>query len=277
MEMVVSLIAALSVMLLLFYVYRIWDRYRSQFTHSAKLSLDNLFFFVDPQQLFFANVGMVLVVPVFVFFATGAIPVAIGAAILMFFLPGLVYRYLKRRRLDKLLEQMPDALNMMAGAMRSGGSLAMAMDLIVEETPPPFSQEISLVLREQKLGVSLDDALENLAQRAPLQDVELLVSAITISKDVGGSLAEVLERLASTLRAKAAMEGKIKALTSQGKLQGIVVGLLPVLLALVLFQMEPEAMAPLLNTYYGWAVIGVIAVLLTMGGFMIKKIVSIDV
>lgn len=192
-------------------------------------------------------------------------------------LPRMAYGYLKRRREAKLIEQMPDALNMLAGSLRSGASLAIAMDLVATETPPPFSQELSLVLREQKLGVSLEDAFESFAKRVNLEDVNLLVSAITISKDVGGNLSEVLERLASTLRAKAAMEGKIRALTSQGKLQGIVVGLLPVFLGFVLFQMEPEAMAPLFSTYYGWAVMAVVAVLLIMGGVFIKKIVTIDV
>ena len=131
-----------------------------------------------------------------------------------------------------------------------------------------------MVLREQKLGVSLEDAFESFAKRVNLEDVNLMVAAIVISKDVGGNLSEVLERLASTLRSKAALEGKIRALTSQGKLQGVIVGLLPVFLAFVLFQMEPEAMAPLFTTYYGWGVMAVVAVLLILGGVFIKKIIS---
>ena len=134
-----------------------------------------------------------------------------------------------------------------------------------------------MVLREQKLGVSLEDSFESFSSRVDVEDVRLLASAITISKDVGGNLSEVLDRLASTLRAKSAMEGKIKALTSQGKLQGIVVGMLPLFLIFVLFQMEPEAMQPLFTTFYGWAVMAVIGVLLILGGVFIKKIVSIDV
>jgi tight adherence protein B len=94
---------------------------------------------------------------------------------------------------------------------------------------------------------------------------------------VGGNLAEVLERLAQTLRSKAVMEGKIKALTAQGKLQGIVVGMLPIFMAVVLNYLEPEAMAPLFTTWYGWVVVGVISVLLIVGGIFIRKIVSIDV
>lgn len=276
-SLLVSFAVAVSVVMLVFFVARSWGHYRARFTSDARVSLEDMFLFIDPQRLFFINVGVVLVLPALVLLLTGAVPLAVLAAVGIFVLPRMAYGYLKRRREAKLIEQMPDALNMLAGSLRSGASLAIAMDLVATETPPPFSQELSLVLREQKLGVSLEDAFESFAKRVNLEDVNLLVSAITISKDVGGNLSEVLERLASTLRAKAAMEGKIRALTSQGKLQGIVVGLLPVLLGFVLFQMEPEAMAPLFSTYYGWAVMAVVAVLLIMGGVFIKKIVTIDV
>ncbi len=276
-SLLVSFAVAVSVVMLVFFVARSWSHYRARFTSDARVSLEDMFLFIDPQRLFFINVGVVLVLPALVLLLTGAVPLAVLAAVGIFVLPRMTYGYLKRRREAKLIEQMPDALNMLAGSLRSGASLAIAMDLVATETPPPFSQELSLVLREQKLGVSLEDAFESFAKRVNLEDVNLLVSAITISKDVGGNLSEVLERLASTLRAKAAMEGKIRALTSQGKLQGIVVGLLPVFLGFVLFQMEPEAMAPLFSTYYGWAVMAVVAVLLIMGGVFIKKIVTIDV
>ena len=276
-SLLVSFAVAVSVVMLVFFVARSWGHYRARFTSDARVSLEDMFLFIDPQRLFFLHVGVVLGLPALVLLLTGAVPLAVLAAVGIFVLPRMAYGYLKRRREAKLIEQMPDALNMLAGSLRSGASLAIAMDLVATETPPPFSQELSLVLREQKLGVSLEDAFESFAKRVNLEDVNLLVSAITISKDVGGNLSEVLERLASTLRAKAAMEGKIRALTSQGKLQGIVVGLLPVFLGFVLFQMEPEAMAPLFSTYYGWAVMAVVAVLLIMGGVFIKKIVTIDV
>jgi tight adherence protein B len=277
MTFLVPLLVVSSVLLLFYFAVTTWTKYRSTFTDDAKSSLEDLFLFVDPQRLFIANIGLAVIVPILILLTTGALPIAITSCLVVFLAPRFMYGLLRRRREAKMVDQMPDALNMMAGALRSGGSLANALDLVASETPAPFSQEISLVLREQKLGVSLEDALESFSKRVNLESVDLLASAISIAKEVGGNLAEVLERLASTLRSKAVMEGKIRALTSQGKLQGIVVGLLPVFLAFVLFQMEPEAMAPLLTTYYGWAVVAVISVLLIMGGVFIKKIVTIDV
>jgi tight adherence protein B len=274
---IISLLAGLSMMLLVVFAGIVWVQYRSKFTANAKLSLEDMFLFIDPQRLFLINMGTVVVVPMITYVLTGALPLAVIAAVGIFFLPRLAYRYLKHKRQMKLIAQMPDALNMMAGSLRAGASLALAMDLVCAEMPPPFSQELSLVLREQKLGVSLDDAFDSFAKRINLEEVNLMASAITIANDTGGNLSEVLERLASTLRAKAAMEGKIRALTSQGKLQGIVVGLLPIFLAFVLYQMEPEAMARLFTTFYGWATMAAIATLLILGGFFIKKIVTIDV
>jgi tight adherence protein B len=98
-----------------------------------------------------------------------------------------------------------------------------------------------------------------------------------VSRDTGGNLAETLEQLAQTLRTKITLEGKIRALTAQGKLQGVVVGLLPVGLMFVLSKMEPEAMAPLFHSWYGWVTLAVIAVLELIGLLIIRKIVNIDV
>jgi tight adherence protein B len=131
--------------------------------------------------------------------------------------------------------------------------------------------------REQRLGLALEDALETFAARLKLEEVDLIVSAMTIARDVGGNLAEILDQLSRTLRAKAVMEGKIRALTSQGKLQGLVVGSLPVALMFALSYMQPEAMAPLFNTFLGYLVLAVIAAAETAGFFWIRKIVTIDV
>ena len=267
----------LSVVLILLSLRGFFADYQKGFTTNASVTLQEMFLFIDPQRLFFVNSLVVLIVPVLVWLLTGKVALAILVTAVALILPRFLYSVLKRRRLEKLVEQLPDALNMMAGSLRSGASLAIALDLVASEAEVPLNQELSLLLREQKLGISMEDAMQGMAKRLRLEEVELFVSAVTISKSVGGNLAEVLERLAQTLRSKAVMEGKIKALTAQGKLQGIVVGLLPIVMILVLNYLEPEAMAPLFNTWYGWVVIGVIVVMLIIGGIFIRKIVSIDV
>jgi tight adherence protein B len=165
----------------------------------------------------------------------------------------------------------------LASSLRAGTSLQIALDIAIRETPAPLSQELSVVVREQRLGLALEDSLETMAARLKLEEVELVVSAMTIARDVGGNLAETLDRLAATLRAKAIMEGKIRALTSQGKLQGLIVGLLPVFLMLVLSYMQHDAMMPLFHSLLGYGVLGVIGILEVIGFLMIRKIVTIDV
>ena len=133
------------------------------------------------------------------------------------------------------------------------------------------------MLREQRLGVTVGDSLNNLGRRMPTQTTTLVVSAMRIANETGGSLAETLERTSNTIRSRLQMEGKIRALTSQGKLQAWVVGLLPLLLMFVLNKMEPEAMSLMWNTRMGWAVLAIIAFLEIMGVYVIRKIIAIDV
>lgn len=272
-----QILLLLSVVFLVYVVHGAYRRYREKFTETTKVSLEDMFLFVDPASVFQFNVALFFLVPIVVFFATGSIPLVLISALAMLVFPRAFYKIMRKRRIKKFVEQMPDALAMLSGSMRAGASLQIAMDLVVNESPAPLSQEFSLILREQRLGLSLEDSLDGMAKRLNVEDVDLFVSAMTIAKEVGGNLAEILDRLASTLRTKATMEGKIEALTSQGKMQGIVVGLLPIFLGIVLYAMEPESMEPMFTTYYGWGVMAAIFVMLFLGGFFIKKIVTIDV
>ncbi|MEK8031092.1 type II secretion system F family protein [Ideonella sp. DXS29W] len=254
-----------------------FEGWRDRFTENAKVSLEDMFLFIDPRALFRINLAMFLLLPIIVLLVTGTPILAILAAILGAIFPRVAWVVMRNRRAAKLVLQLPDGLTMMAGSLRAGASLQGALDLVVKENPAPLSQEFSLLLREQRLGLALEDSLRGMGARLNIEDIDLFVSALTIAKEVGGNLSEILDRLSSTLRAKAVMEGKIKALTSQGKLQGLIVGLLPIFLAGILYVMDPEAMQPMFSTYYGWGVMAAIFVLLMMGAYFIKKIVTIDV
>jgi tight adherence protein B len=251
--------------------------YRQRFTDQSRESLRAAFVFIDADRVFRFVVLAAIVVPAILWQLTDSyVPPLIGLACVTT-LPRLAYGYILRRRHHRIVMQLPDALTMLASAMRAGTSLQTALDIVINETPAPLAQELSVVAREQRLGVALEDALESMGRRLKLEDVDLVIAATTIAKQVGGNLAETLERLAGTLRAKAIMEGKIRALTSQGKLQGWIVGALPVLLAAVLWFMENDSMQPLLTTWWGWTVVGVIVVMEAIGALMIRKIVTIDI
>jgi len=218
-----------------------------------------------------------IAIPISIWLFLDLVIPAILMAMLLFFSPKIILRWMQSQRRDKLMQQLPDALMMLAGALRAGSALGNALASMSTEIGPPISQEFALLLREQRLGVTLDDALVNMERRVAAPDFALVLSAIRIAREVGGNLAETLERLAHTLRQKASMEGKIRSLTAQGKLQGIVVGLLPLALAMVLFFMDPTAMSPLVTLPIGWMVCAVIAILEFLGAFTIWKIIMIDV
>ncbi|NLF53651.1 MAG: pilus assembly protein [Thauera phenolivorans] len=251
--------------------------YRARFTAEARFRLGELFLFFDPARLFAANLALVALSGLVGWLVSGQplIGLALGAGTAL--VPGLTYRRLRVRRMRQIEAQLADALLVIAGGLRAGVSLTHALQQLVREGSPPLAQEFDLVLREQRLGVSLDEALEHLAGRVPLSSLTMVIAAMRIAGETGGSLAEALERSAHTVRSQLAMEEKIRALTGQGKLQAIVVGLLPALLLLVLGRMEPEAMAVMWSTPMGWATLGVIAVLEACGVMLILRIVAIDV
>ncbi len=252
-------------------------RQRSAIQATAKGGLEDMFIFVDATQLFYYNVAALVIIPVIIWLAFDNVILVIGAAVLITLAPKFVVKHLRKKRLKAFERQLPDSLLMVSGSMRAGASLTVAMESMIKEQKPPLSQEFELMLREQRLGVDFDTALKNMEQRMPMQDFILVVAALRISREIGGNLAEILETLAETLRRKQQMEGKIDALTAQGRMQGLIMTLLPVFLLLILAKMEPEAMAPMFNTFVGWATLGVIAVMEVIGYVAIQKIVTIDV
>lgn len=252
-------------------------RQKSELETSSKTTLADMFIFIDPSKLFYYNIAALLILPTLVWLFT-ANPVfvtftAIGALVL----PKYYIKMLKERRMKRFEEQLPDALLMISGAMRAGASLNVAMESMVKEQKPPLSQEFELMLREQRLGLDFDAALVNMEKRNPLQDFSLVVSGLRISREVGGNLAEILESLAHTLREKATMEGKIRSLTAQGKMQGLIMSCLPLLMLAALNWIEPVAMGTMFTTLFGWATLAVIIIMIIIGYMFIRKITTIDV
>jgi tight adherence protein B len=281
MQPMLLLAVAVAAALLAWFVAEIGSgalsRYRANFTERTRFQAQEFFLFIDPRHLFIVNVAVMLLGAMLAWIATGSLVIAIPVFFGLALLPRLLYAGMRRRRMRKFEQQLPDVLMMLSGGLRAGVGLNAAMQQLVAEAYAPLVQEFTLMLREQRLGVTLEQSLNNLARRMPTQTTVLVVSAMRIAGDTGGGLAETLERTAHTIRSRLQMEGKIAALTAQGKLQAWVVSLLPVLLMLVLDRMEPEAMHYLWHTRLGWATLAGIAVLESMGVYVIRRIIAIDV
>jgi tight adherence protein B len=246
-------------------------------THLSQVELAELFVFIEPARLVRLNLLALALLPAMLGVTTGS-PLPAGIAfVAVLVLPTLAYRRLRRRRLRALQRQLPDAIASVAAALRGGAGLWQALEGVPRHQPRPVSQEVALVLRQHRLGMPLEEALQGFAARSGLHDIRMLVATLAIARDLGGGLAEVLERLSQSVRRRVAMEDRIEALTAQGRMQGRIVGALPLLLGAVLFAMEPGPMGRLFSTPAGWLVLALVAALELVGAWLIRRIVRIDV
>ena len=255
-----------------------WFAKRQKSTASAAASdLEGMFIFTDARRIMYMNVAVLIMLPLAAWAITGNM-ILVGICVLLAFIaPRWVLRFIASRRLRQFESQLPDALMMITGALRAGASLPIALESVANEGRPPVSQEFALLLREMRLGTDFGVALQNLERRVPLQDLAMVTAGMALAREVGANLAETLESIGATIRAKLQMEGKIRSLTAQGKMQGIVMSGLPVFLIFVLKFMEPEAMAPLFSQWYGWVTLSVIGVAVAIGYHFIRRITTIDV
>jgi tight adherence protein B len=193
------------------------------------------------------------------------------------FAPRFLVANLFERRVQTFVLQLVDALSLMSNGLKSGLSVVQSLGLVTAEMPNPVKQEFNLILSENQLGVSLEEAFTNLGKRIPTDDVEMFVTSINILKETGGNLAETFDTIVTTIRDRTKVENKIAALTAQGFYQGVFVMMIPPILGVVFYQTDPEFMAPLFNTMLGWVLIAVIILLEMLGYFVIMRIVKIEV
>jgi len=280
-DLIIAILFAVSAGILawLFFL-QMYDKvsyYKEVFAEVTTSKFSELFLFVDVSRYFYLYLTVVLLLPIIIGELSGDVLLAVLAFIVLLLSPYIILKILIARRLKQFERQLPDALIMLSGSLRAGASLSIALDSLIKESSPPLSQEFSLLVRERKLGVDLETALENMERRLPLEDLTMALSAIRISREVGGDLAATLESLAETLRRKLTMEGKIDSLTSQGRLQGFVMSGLPLVLMAVLLKIEPDSMRLMFTTRIGWAFLVMILCMQVLGFLAIKKITNINV
>lgn len=254
-----------------------FDTYSHAFKKEASARLDELFLFLDPTQLWTANLMLCGAAMAIAYVMTGSVAICVIAGSGALIAPQYSIRRLRKRRLQRFDDQLPDLLMALSGALRAGSGVQAALRHIVAQSPPPLAQEFGLMLRHQRMGVPLDQALASLYTRMPTEGTGLVISSLKIASHSGGSLAETLEGIASTLRARLQLLGRIRALTSQGRLQAWIMACLPLLLAAVLHYLDPESMSVLWDTPMGWSVLGTIAFLEIVGILFIGRIVNIRV
>lgn len=185
--------------------------------------------------------------------------------------------FVRRQRHKRFAAQMPDALELIARALRSGHSLASGLHVVVEEMPEPVSKEFSLAYEEQNLGLPLEHALKNMLKRVPNMDLKFFVTAVAIQRAAGGDMAEILDKLSHLIRERFQIMGQVQALTGEGRISGLVLMALPVATFLAIYYINPQYIEPLFEDPRGRMMIGVATVLQVVGAVVIKKIVNIKI
>ncbi|HVI37648.1 MAG TPA: type II secretion system F family protein [Gaiellales bacterium] len=280
MAMVVFALAAAAAFFLalvgLDVLRRAFVEYRRHYVARSIRDLGDMFLFVETRQ--------VLVLNLLALGGCAAAGLSIGgpflaavAAVAGFFAPSAAVRVYRRRRIRRFEAQLTEALLQVANALRAGLALPQALEQAGREADAPLHQEFGLFTKEVKLGVPVEEALGGLASRVGSEDLELVVTAANIARQLGGNLAETFETIAETIRERFRLEGRIAALTSQGKLQGLVVAALPLAVGLFLGAYRPDLIGPMFESAYGYVLVSAIALLQAIGFLLVRRIVTIDV
>jgi tight adherence protein B len=183
----------------------------------------------------------------------------------------------KRRRAARLEGQLIDAFTLIANSLRAGHSFMQALEVVSRDLGPPLAPELARVIREGRMGLSVDDAFAGLVHRFDSKDLELAVTGVLIQRQVGGNLAQVLTNIVTTIDKRIKSRGKVRALTAQGRMSALVVSVLPFGLAAFMFAFYPEFAMVMLQEPLGLAMLIGAGVLMVIGIFAIRKVVNVDV
>jgi len=185
--------------------------------------------------------------------------------------------FVRKKRVADFTAQMIDALTLMANGLRSGLNVPQTLQIVVDEMPAPVSQEFGLVLDQNRIGVPLEAGFENLAKRIKTEEIYIFATSVNILRETGGNMAETFDTIVKTIRERSKLQNKINALTAQGRTAGIIVGCVPFGVAGMMYAIDPEFVRPLFTTIPGFVIIVIALTLVSIGLYIINKMVQIEV
>lgn len=228
------------------------------------------------EYVMFQWISTALVAGIMYLFVDNVVILPVGGVI-GYFIPKLILNKKKQERMKKFNDGLPEMISTIVGALRAGFSFPQALKTVMDESSSPMKDEIGLVIREMQYGASIEESLNNLKERMPSEDLDIMVQAILIQRQVGGNLATVLETIVKTIRERIKLQGQIRTLTAQGRMSGAVVGFLPVALGLIFYIMDPSYMGVLFTHPVGIVLLVIAIISSILGFFFIQKVTSIEV
>ena len=253
-----------------------YEQYQERYVVKSMNDLSDMFLFIDSRQMLVLNIASMCLMGILTYIIFNPI-LCVLATVFGFFLPIILVKHYRARRIKRFNVQLVDALQAMANAFKAGLTFPQAIEHVAREAQAPLAQEFGLFVKEVKLGVPLEEALINMGKRVGSDDLELVVVSTNIARQLGGNMAEMFETISTVIRERFRLEGKIDALTSQGKLQGWIVASMPAVLGMVLNAMRPDLMEPMMDHIFGYILVFVIALMEVMGIIIIRRIVAIDI
>lgn len=249
----------------------------SRYYQSVRIRIQQSHVKIRPEEYLLASFVSGLVVFAFLFVLNSSIVLSFIASLIGLFIPRYYLRMQSRKRQKELNKQLPQALNLLANGLRAGFSFTQALSVASRDLGNPISEEFSKILRDNRLGKSLEAALENFAERNPNPDIEMLTTAVFIQRQVGGNLADILDSLAKTIRERMQLQAEIKTMTAQGRISAWVVGLLPFAMGFILYVLNPEYMGVLFTTTIGLFLVSGALVILIVGILILVRMVDMKV
>ena len=223
------------------------------------------------------SVGLAVALGVSTLMFTRLWPAALAAAVLGALLPYMRVRRLRTTRLNGFEAQLPEAIDLLGRAIRAGHPLSSGLKMVADETQEPIAGEFRRAFEEQRFGLPFEDAILSMADRVTLVDVRILVTAILIQREVGGNLAEVLDNLASVIRARFVIRRQLRTYTAQGRMSGYVLAVLPIAVGTTIYLLNPGYMGILFTEPIGKLMLGIASVMQLIGFLWIRNIVNIDI
>lgn len=256
----------------------LFQQYQNRYVRSMSRSLETMFIFLNPKRIM--NISVVTMFGSFLLTLVVTrlnLVVALIMAAVGLLLPRIVLNYYVRKRRKTFELQFVQGLDSLSSSVRAGLSLVQAMETLVESSTPPLSQEFDLLLREYRIGIPLNEALQNLSRRVESDELNLMVFSVIITRELGGDISEIFEHLAEVIRERHRVMDRIDTLTAQGRLQAIVCGSIPFLLYGLLFLWQPTYVMPLFETPMGRVAIYGVVLLQILVILTVRKLVNIKV
>ena len=282
-----ALCAGLLIYALLNSLRDVEESYVSEYTADTARQFEDLFLFIPPEKILRLTHMAAGIIFLLLFTLSGNVFTLVGVlrggiagllgAGLIYLIPRFVLRLMKRGRVERFNAQLANALDGMSNALKAGFSIQQAFDSVVEEKENPISQEFGMFLQQLRVGMTFEDALDDMDKRMGSEDLTLMIQSIEIARQTGGNLTEVFDRIAETIRERRRIEGKIKSLTAQGRIQGRVVSAMPIVLGIGLYFIDQQMMMTFVKSTAGMIILLIVVILEILGAIFIRRIVDIDV